>query len=110
MSLTVFRLALADCFNHSNVTYRNVDKKPGLITAGQADSLKVVSMQIFDSFGLPSVLTAGAIRVDEVAFWNSDESSLIRRSDVIPDIVPGLDEVREVSLNQSGYSCLTASA
>ena len=110
MSLTVFRLTLANCFNHSNITYRIVDKKPGLITAGQADSLKIVSMQIFDSLGLPSVLTAGAIRVDEVAFWNSDESSQIRRSDVIPDIVPGLDEVREVSLNQSGYSSLTASA
>lgn len=101
MSLTVYRLMLANCFNHSNVTYRIVDKKPSLKTAGQADSLKIVTMQIFDSFGLPNLLTAGALRIDEVAFWNSDESTQIRRTDIIPDIVPGLNEVREVSLNQS---------
>ena len=91
---------LANCFNHSGVKYRIVEKKGAVITAGQADGLKCLTMQILDSIGIENPMSAGACRVDEVAFWDPNEAGRIRRTNIVPDIVPGMDKVREVSLNQ----------
>lgn len=98
--LIVFRLMLANCFNQSTIKYRIVEKKSAIVPTGQADGLKILTMQIFDSLGISNLVDAGACQVDEVAFWDPNESGEICRSSIVPDTVPGLKAVREVSLNQ----------
>ena len=91
---------LANCFNHSNVKYRIVEKKGAIVPAGQADSLKCLTMQIFDSLGISNLVDEGACQFDEVVFWDPKDGAEIYRSGIVPDKVPGLKAVREVSLNQ----------
>ena len=91
---------LANCFNHSHIKYRVVEKKGAIVSAGQADSLKCLTMQIFDSLGIHNLVDEGACRFDEVVFWDPDDNGGIYRSGIVPDKVPGLKAVREVSLNQ----------
>ncbi|CAD6565738.1 MAG: hypothetical protein ASARMPREDX12_006748 [Alectoria sarmentosa] len=93
-------LMLANCFNQSTVKYRIVEKKNAIVLTGQADGLKCLIMQIFDSLGISNLVDAGACQVNEIAFWDPDESGVISRSSIMPDIVPGLKVIREVSLNQ----------
>ena len=91
---------LANCFNHSNIKYRVVEKKGAIVPAGQADSLKILTMQIFDSLGISNLVDEGACQFDEVVFWEPTDSGEIHRSGIVPDKVPNLKAVREVSLNQ----------
>ena len=98
--LTASRLMLANCFNHSNVKYRIVEKKGAVVPAGQADSLKCLTMQIFDSLGITNLVDEGACQLDEVVFWDPNDGGDIYRSGIVPDKVPGLKAIREVSLNQ----------
>ena len=99
-----YRLMLANCFNQSTVKYRIVEKKNAIVLTGQADGLKCLIMQIFDSLGISNLVDAGACQVNEIAFWDPDESGVISRSSIMPDIVPGLKVIREVSLNQGEES------
>ena len=91
---------LANCFNHTSIKYRIVEKKGSIVPAGQADSLKYLTMQIFHSLGISSLEDEGACQIDEVVFWDPNESGQISRSSIVPDMVPGLKAVREVTLNQ----------
>ena len=91
---------LANCFNHSNIKYRMVEKKGAIVSAGQADSLKCLTMQIFESLGIYNLVDEGACQFDEVVFWDPNDSGYIQRSGIVPDKVPGLKAIREVSLNQ----------
>lgn len=98
--LIAYRLMLANCFNHSDVKVRILEKKGAIVSAGQADSLKCLTMQIFDSLGVYNLVDEGACQFDEVVFWDPSDNGGIYRSGIVPDKVPGLKAVREVSLNQ----------
>ena len=98
--LTEIRLTLANCFNHSNIKYRIVEKKRTIVSAGQADSLKCLSLQIFDALGISNLVDQGACQFDEVVFWSPTSGGEIYRSGSVPNKVPGLETTREVSLNQ----------
>ena len=98
--LIASRLLLANCFNHSDIKYRMVEKKGAVVPAGQADSLKCLTMQIFDSLGISNLVDEGACQFDEVVFWDPTDGGDIYRSGIVPDKVPGLKAIREISLNQ----------
>ncbi|KAK4692779.1 phenol 2-monooxygenase (NADPH), partial [Lecanoromycetidae sp. Uapishka_2] len=99
-------LMLANCFNYSNIKYRMVEKKGAIVPAGQADSMKVLTMQMFDSMGISNLVDEGACQFDEVVFWDPIDGGEIYRSGIVPDKVPGLKAIREVSLNQGKIESL----
>jgi phenol 2-monooxygenase (NADPH) len=100
----LYRLMLANWFNHSTVKYRIIEKKPTRVAAGQADGLKCLTMEILHSIGIGAQIESAAWRIDEQCFWDPDESGLIRRSKTIPDVVPGLKKPREFTLGQGDES------
>ncbi len=93
-------LMLANWFNHSQVKFRILEKKTAVVTPGQADGLKCLTIEMLHSIGIGDQIKSLACRVDEEACWAPDENGRIRRSTVIPNIIPGLKEIREVTLNQ----------
>lgn len=80
---------LANCFNHSQISYRIIEKRSTPLAAGQADGIKCVTMEMLSSLGVGDLLERTACRVDEQVFWNPDGAGNIKRHKVIPDIVPG---------------------
>ena len=101
--LIAHRLMLANYFNFSNIKYRIIEKKGAIISAGQADSLKYLTMQIFDSLRIYNLVNEGAYQFNKVVFWDPSDNGGIYRSGIIPDKVPRLKAVREVSLNQGTH-------
>ncbi|KAE9973988.1 hypothetical protein BLS_003308 [Venturia inaequalis] len=82
------------------VSCRIVDKRGTKIFAGQADGLQCRSLEIFDSFGFADRVWKEANHMLEICMWNPDENGELRRSDRIPDTIPGLSRFHEVVLHQ----------
>lgn len=67
---------------------------------GHADGLKYVALEILESLGLGGLIENEVHHVEEVALWESNLQGEIFRSAILPDIVPGLNKRREVTLAQ----------
>lgn len=94
------RLMLANCFNHSQISYRVIEKRSTLTTAGQADGIKCLTMEMLNSVGVGDLLERVACRVDEQVVWNPDGAGNIKRDRIIPDVVAGTKTPREYTLSQ----------
>ena len=79
---------------------RVIDKRGTKIFNGQADGLQCRSLEIFDSFGFADRVLKEANHMLEICFWNPDETGRIRRTDRIPDTIPGISRFHEVVLHQ----------
>ncbi|KAK5631869.1 hypothetical protein RRF57_007583 [Xylaria bambusicola] len=106
----------------NGISYRILERRPGMLTRGQADGVQVRSVEIFDSFGISEELLKEACHVLEDTFWSpvsdDDESVLgqgldgvtakkgIRRTHVTPDTEIGLSHLPHVILNQARINAL----
>lgn len=88
--------SLAKCGVHARI----VDKRGTKIFNGQADGLQCRTLEIFDSLGFAHRAWREANHMLEICLWNPDEKGVIRRSDRIPDTIPGLSRFQQVVLHQ----------
>ena len=79
---------------------RLLEKRSTRAKAGRADGLKYLTLEIFDALGVHDHVMSEACRHEEICHWSSGEDGKIQRLAIVPDIVPGLDEPREVTLAQ----------
>lgn len=86
----------ARCGIHARI----VDKRGTKIFNGQADGLSSRSLEILDSFGFADRVWKESNHLLEICFWNPDETGRIRRSDRIPDSIPGLSRFQQAVLHQ----------
>ncbi|KAJ4397779.1 hypothetical protein N0V93_002016 [Gnomoniopsis smithogilvyi] len=81
---------------HCGVKARIIDKRNSKIFCGQADGLQCRSLEIFDSLGFADRVWKEANHMLE----NPGPDGTIRRSDRIPDTIPGLSRFQQVVLHQ----------
>lgn len=79
---------------------RIIDNKAHPIQRGQAEGLKSITTEIFDSFGIGRRIWAEVWRLEEIVIWGPDEEGQLKRLTVVPDWVPELRKPREVILGQ----------
>lgn len=91
---------LANWFNHTQVKFRILERKNTVTSSGHADGLKFLTIEMLHSIGIGDQINSLSCRVDEEACWTPDENGCIKRSIVIANVIPGLREIREVTLNQ----------
>lgn len=87
---------LAKCGVHARI----VDKRGTKVFNGQADGLQCRTLEIFDSLGFGDRAWKEANHMLEICLWNPDENGIIRRSDRIPDTIPGISRFQQVVLHQ----------
>lgn len=85
---------------HCGVKARIIDKRNSKIFCGQADGLQCRSLEIFDSLGFADRVWKEANHMLEICMWNPGPDGTIRRSDRIPDTIPGLSRFQQVVLHQ----------
>ena len=86
----------ARCGIHARI----VDKRGTKVFNGQADGLQCRSLEIFDSFGFADRVWKESNHMLEVSLWSPDETGRIRRTDRIPNTIPGISRFQEVVLHQ----------
>ncbi|KAH8807816.1 FAD binding domain protein [Xylogone sp. PMI_703] len=79
---------------------RIVDKRGTKIFNGQADGLQCRTLEIFDSFDFAHRAWRESNHMLEICLWNPDEKGVLRRSDRIPDTIPGISRFQQVVLHQ----------
>lgn len=82
------------------INVRIIEKRGTKIFNGQADGLQCRTLEIFDSFGFADRIMKESNPLVETIYWNPDESGLLRRTDRLPDTVPGISRFQEVTLHQ----------
>ena len=82
------------------ISARVVDKRGTKVFNGQADGLQCRSLEIFDSFGFADRVWKESNHMLEICLWNPDENGRIRRTDRIPDTIPGISRFQQVVLHQ----------
>jgi phenol 2-monooxygenase (NADPH) len=87
---------LAKCGVHARI----VDKRGTKVFNGQADGLQCRTLEIFDSLGFGHRAWDESNHMLEICLWNPDERGIIRRSDRIPDTIPGISRFQQVVLHQ----------
>ncbi|KAI0911925.1 FAD binding domain-containing protein [Ustulina deusta] len=90
----------------NGISYRILERRPGMLAHGQADGVQVRTVEIFESFGISEDLLKEAYHVVEATFWSphpGDEDSRrgIRRTHSTPDTEAGLSHLPHVILNQA---------
>ena len=86
----------ARCGIHARI----FDKRGTKISNGHADGLHCRSLEIFDSFGFADRIWKESNHILELCLWNPDETGRIRRTDRIPNNIPGISRFQEVALHQ----------
>ncbi|KAI1423263.1 FAD binding domain-containing protein [Xylaria sp. FL1777] len=100
----------------NGISYRILERRPGMLAHGQADGVQVRTVEIFESFGISEELLKEAYHVIEDTFWSpepdNEESGQqgvngvarkrgIRRTHSTPDTEAGLSHLPHVILNQA---------
>ncbi len=80
--------------------FRVLDKRGTKIFSGQADGLQCRSLENFNSFGFADRVWKESNHMLEIYLWNPDEQGRIRRTDRMPDAIPGISRFQEVVLHQ----------
>ncbi|KAF7957348.1 hypothetical protein EAE96_002933 [Botrytis aclada] len=82
------------------INARIVDKRDTKIFTGQADGLQCRTLEILDSFGFADRVWKESNHMLEICLWNPDSEGKLRRSDRIPDTIPGISRFQQVVLHQ----------
>ncbi|ESZ91716.1 putative FAD monooxygenase [Sclerotinia borealis F-4128] len=82
------------------INARIVDKRGTKIFNGQADGLQCRTLEIFDSFDFADRVWKESNHMLEICLWNPDAEGNLRRSDRIPDTIPGISRFQQVVLHQ----------
>ncbi|KAI0971832.1 FAD binding domain-containing protein [Xylaria arbuscula] len=98
----------------NGISFRILERRPGMLTQGQADGVQVRTVEIFESFGISEELLKEAYHVFEDTFWSPDilENTRlgvngeavkrgIRHTHSTPDTEAGLSHLPHVILNQA---------
>ena len=89
---------------HPSETTRQPNKRTNQpntqIFNGQADGLQCRTLEIFDSFDFGHRAWRESNHMLEICLWNPDEAGILRRSDRIPDTIPGISRFQQVVLHQ----------
>lgn len=93
-------LMMATWLAKCGINTRIVDKRSTKIFNGQADGLQCRTLEIFDSLGFGDRAWKEANHMLEICLWNPDKDGIIRRSDRIPDTIPGISRFQQVVLHQ----------
>ncbi|PLN78989.1 FAD binding domain-domain-containing protein [Aspergillus taichungensis] len=93
-------LMLANWLSRCNIKTRIVDKRGTKVFSGQADGLQCRTLEILDSFDFGHRVWRESNHMIEICLWNPDETGTIRRSDRIPDTIPGISHFQQVVLHQ----------
>ncbi|KAF4167690.1 hypothetical protein CNMCM6936_004535 [Aspergillus lentulus] len=93
-------LMLANWMSRLGIKTRIVDKRSTKVFSGQADGLQCRTLEIFDSFDFAHRAWRESNHMLEICLWNPDKDGIIRRSDRIPDTIPGLSRFQQVVLHQ----------
>lgn len=90
----------ATWFSRLNIPFRIIDKRSTKIFTGQADGLQCRTLEMLDSFGIATRLWEESNHMIEICLWNPDAHGVIRRSERIPDTIPGISRFQQVTLHQ----------
>ncbi|QSZ35693.1 hypothetical protein DSL72_006815 [Monilinia vaccinii-corymbosi] len=82
------------------INARIVDKRGNKIFTGQADGLQCRTLEIFDSFDFADRAWKESNHMLEICLWNPDSEGKLRRSERIPDTIPGISRFQQVVLHQ----------
>ncbi|TGO22365.1 hypothetical protein BPAE_0171g00250 [Botrytis paeoniae] len=82
------------------INARIIDKRGTKIFTGQADGLQCRTLEILDSFGFADRVWKESNHMLEICLWNPDFEGKLRRSDRIPDTIPGISRFQQVVLHQ----------
>ncbi|KAK5550625.1 hypothetical protein LTR46_011372 [Exophiala xenobiotica] len=93
-------LMMAEWMAKCGVKTRIVDKRGTKVFNGQADGLQCRTLEIFDSFDFGHRAWIESNHMLEICLWNPDKDGIIRRSDRIPDTIPGISRFQQVVLHQ----------
>ncbi|KAE8396098.1 FAD binding domain-containing protein [Aspergillus alliaceus] len=95
-------LMLANWLSRFDVKTRIVDKRGTKLRIfnGQADGLQCRTLEIFDSFDFAHRAWRESNHMLEICLWNPDQDGILRRSDRIPDTIPGISRFQQVVLHQ----------
>lgn len=93
-------LMMATWLAKCGVKTRIVDKRGTKVFNGQADGLQCRTLEIFDSLGFAHRAWRESNHMLEINLWNPDEQGVIRRSDKIPDTIPGISRFQQIVLHQ----------
>ncbi|KAK0366820.1 hypothetical protein LTR02_005752 [Friedmanniomyces endolithicus] len=93
-------LMMATWLAKCGIKTRIVDKRGTKVFNGQADGLQCRTLEIFDSLGFAHRAWRESNHMLEICLWNPDENGVIRRSDRIPDTIPGISRFQQVVLHQ----------
>ncbi|KAF7121965.1 hypothetical protein CNMCM5793_009519 [Aspergillus hiratsukae] len=93
-------LMLANWMSRLGIKTRIVDKRSTKVFSGQADGLQCRTLEIFDSFDFAHRAWRESNHMLEICLWNPDKDGVIRRSDRIPDTIPGISRFQQVVLHQ----------
>ncbi|KAL7804763.1 family 16 glycoside hydrolase [Trichoderma aethiopicum] len=93
-------LMMATWMAKCGINARIVEKRGTKVFNGQADGLQCRTLEILDSLGIGHRAWREANHMLEICLWNPDENGVIRRSDRIPDTIPGISRFQQVVLHQ----------
>jgi phenol 2-monooxygenase (NADPH) len=93
-------LMAATWMSRCGIPTRIVDKRGTKVFNGQADGLQCRTLEIFDSFDFGHRAWRESNHMLEICLWNPNEQGVIRRSDRIPDTIPGISRFQQVVLHQ----------
>lgn len=93
-------LMAANWFSKTGIKARIVDKRGTKVFNGQADGLQCRTLEILDSFGFGHRAWIESNHMLEICLWNPGEDGVLRRSDRIPDTIPGISRFQQVVLHQ----------
>ena len=87
-------------FARCGIKARIVDKRGTKIYNGQADGLQCRTLEILDSFEFADRAWKEGNHMLEICLWNPGQDGVIRRSDRIPDTIPGISRFQQLVLHQ----------
>ncbi|KFY94209.1 hypothetical protein V500_03367 [Pseudogymnoascus sp. VKM F-4518 (FW-2643)] len=87
-------------FARCGIKARIVDKRGTKIYNGQADGLQCRTLEILDSFEFADRAWKEGNHMLEICLWNPGKDGVIRRSDRIPDTIPGISRFQQLVLHQ----------
>src|SRR5699024_9237538 len=96
-------IAAAQLARFPDIVTRVVERRPGRLTAGQADGIQARSVETFQAFGFANRITEEAYRITQMAFWKPDPENPqnIVRNGMPPDDPGGVSEFPHLIVNQA---------
>lgn len=96
-------LLAAQLSTFPNINTRIVERRHGPLELGQADGVSSRTVEMFDAFGLSSLLLREACWIRETVFWRPDphDRSRITRTGRIDDAANALSEMPHLIVNQA---------